>query len=265
MRWLAALVLAALTYGWTLAVYTYADAEVYNGSLQLASLKPMQFWTFVAPGGWPLYIKSGGQTIPVELHSDLFVVVGRPADGCDVFLFYSIALDSTAVIAICAEETFAVVSAGGGRREWRLEAGVNYMQLPGRAPLDVVASSRPVRIRSSHVATAYPPAVMAGVPTRGGPLWNASALLGRIYNLTRELDAARESCARQIEALRREVAALRSQVETLRKENESLRVVGPQSLALYASIAVGLAAAAVAIYVSKRRGKQVVKLKSGNK
>lgn len=257
-----ALLLTAVAYAWTFAVYTYVETEVYNGTLLMAALKPYQLWTTVAPGGWPIYIKTEGVWTPVDLKSDLFAVVGEPREGCDVFLFYSLAYDSTSIITVCAKETTAVLAIGAERRSFNFGAGVNYISVDGRPTVEVVSSTAHMRVRSGYINTAFPPAVMSGVALVSAPNWNATVLLSQIYNLTRELHYTNERCAKSIESLKREMSRLREEVERLKKENESLKTVGPQALALYASIAVGIMASTLSIYLISNRQRRKI-LKSG--
>jgi len=51
------------------------------------------------------------------------------------------------------------------------------------------------------------------------------------------------------------VDQLRGEVAALQAENQRLRTLGPGAIALYASVAVGIAAGILAVYMSKRSSK----------
>jgi len=242
---------SALVFAWTVAVYPYVDVEVYNGSLLLAGVKAFQLWSAVVPPGWELAVRAGNASIPVPVDGDVFVVVGAPREGCDVFLFYSVAWDETAAVAVCAGDVSVVFSVGGSRVPLSLARGVSYLRLPGKPALDVVSSSAPVRVRSSPIVVAFPPAVASQASARGSP-WNSTDLLSRLYNVSAACAAEKEGLLAQLQRARREVDQLRGEVAALQAENQRLRTLGPSAIALYASVAVGIAAGILAIYMSKR-------------
>ncbi|ACB39917.1 hypothetical protein [Pyrobaculum neutrophilum] len=252
------LVLAVFTWAWSVTVISYRDFEVYNGSLLLADGKAYTAATLVVPGGWPLRVVSGNFSLPLDVVSDVVVVLGSPSGGCDVYHFYSIAQDATAVLAVCSERVEAVVSADGGRRAVVFQTGVNYIVLPGRSSIRVESSTAPVRIREREIYTAHLPAVAGGSSLSGGPpaVYNTSLLYGRIYNLAGELAALRESCSRDLTALRKRVDELSGEVNALKAERDRLLVVGPNAVALYAAVGAGVAAGTAGVYLAaKRRGR----------
>lgn len=259
--WFVFLLFAGLAFGWTVAVTSYVgDFKVFNGSLLLAEGRAYAMLSLQVPPGWPLRLVVGNLSIPVDVVGDVFVVVGSPADGCDLYHFYSLALDSTYAVFICAERVSAVLGIRGGREVAVFEGGINVLALPGRQAVSVLSSDRPVRVRGDVVATAFPPAVMSGLPIRGGSwradVYNASVLMGRIYNLSATLAAQRSACEARIRELSKEVSDLERELAAVRAERDRLLVLGPQALALYVAVAVGLAAGVAGAYYAwaRRRG-----------
>lgn len=257
---LLVLLLGAFAAGWSVSIFSYGGGfSLYNGSLLIGESRDQAIFTVVVPGGWPLEIRWGNLSIPLNVSRDVFVALGGPGSGCDVFLFYSIAMDSTSAVVICAERTEAVLSAGGLRRAVSLDAGVWYFTYPGRVRIAVESSSKPVRLRGDVITVAYPPVVYSGLLLRSGPpdvyIQNCSYLGGRIYNLSAALAAQREFYERRVADLSARVKALSQELEAVRAERDRLLVVGPQSVALYASVAAGVAGGVFAVYLARRRQK----------
>lgn len=258
MRLLLSLLLVVFSFGWSVTVISYGgDVRVYNGSLLLAEGRAFAPVSLYVPHGWVLRVVVGNLSLPVDVVGDVFVVVGAPAGGCEVFHFYSVALDETYAVFVCSEATSAVLGTGGMRSAMLFEEGVSVVALSGRQTVSLLSSDRPVRVRGDVVVTAFQPAVMSGLPLRGGSwraeVYNASVLLGRVYNLSSALAAVRRDCDERVRELSGQISALRGELAALRAERDRLAVLGPNAIALYASLAVGVAAGvAGALYAWRR-------------